>query len=344
MNTPRLVLLWLLLGLLATPLMARGYVRIPNGPVERLEVVKQVQGSLDRADFAALDALATEWWKTSARFSDGTWKLSAFFYVMVPKRAKTDPWTWPDRIALFERWQAALPASAVPRTLIARAWVAYAWEARGGGFSDTVTADGWRLMEERLGKARAFLKENESVVKGHPGYYWTLFTVALGQGWSKREAQALHAEAKRAVPGFFDFDFARANFLLPKWYGERPNEWHAFARSLVGDPATDDGWEAYTRAVWATAGPGTKSTPTARESGAAWADLQRGFEVIMARYPGCAWNLNVYAYYAVQFEDRATARRLFTELAGRCATTPWGTLNGFREAEAWANAEPAGQP
>ncbi|MFO1465163.1 MAG: hypothetical protein U1F35_01755 [Steroidobacteraceae bacterium] len=48
-------------------------------------------------------------------------------------------------------------------------WRSMAWKARGDGFSNTVTPEGWKLFEERLAKARKLMDEAESFAATNPG-------------------------------------------------------------------------------------------------------------------------------------------------------------------------------
>src|SRR5947208_3100684 len=59
-------------------------------------------------------------------------------------------------VAAMER--SPQPRSAVLAALGARA-VEAAWGARGGGWANTVPAEGWKVMGEELAKARALLEE-----------------------------------------------------------------------------------------------------------------------------------------------------------------------------------------
>src|SRR5256885_14723409 len=72
----------------------------------------------------------------------------------------------------------------------------YAWHARGSGFANTVTKEGWRLFSERLAKAQQLLDESVDFEPKCPMWWLARMTLARGQSWSWDDYERLFQEAK----------------------------------------------------------------------------------------------------------------------------------------------------
>lgn len=99
-------------------------------------------------------------------------------------------------------------------------FVRAAWDARGKGFADTVTPEGWRGFSEALAKARDNLAEAWKLEPKYPESASLMITVAMGGAAAPNENERVWFD--RAVAGQLDFGDAYDNFgysLLPRWNG-----------------------------------------------------------------------------------------------------------------------------
>jgi hypothetical protein len=323
----------------AWPATAQKLEPLVEGSAQRREFIQAVRQLVTQEDFATLDLMAEKLWRERSRLPEGVWKLTLFYTalnVSSANRAKAD---WPGAFARFERWQKARPESASAKIGHAEALTAYAWQARGGGYANTVNDESWKLFAERLQQARKLL-DSDPALKGWPGYYETMMTVALGQGWRRSEYDRLFAAAVKLAPDYETFYFRKAYFLQPKWFGTSEDEWHRFAIASAKSLEKEHGQSFYTRIVWATIGSGPTSKVAAmKKQRIDWPRMRQGFQDLAREYPDSLWNQNAFCYYACAAQDRATARELFQELKGRYASTLWGGAESFRKAQAWAMAE-----
>jgi len=232
-----------------------------------------------------------------------------------------------------DRWEKKYPGSITAQIVHARMLVNYAWEARGAGWADTVTDEGWGVFFERLNEARAMLDKNPKA-KSCPGYYSTMMTVALGQSWPRDDFDRLFAEAVSLAPDDEVLYFRKSYFLQPKWYGQ-PGEWLKFAAEAAASTSSQLGMELYTRIVWSTIGTG--NIRALQQNGVDWPKMRQGFEDMARRYPGSLWNKNAYCYYAYAAHDRDTVRRLMVELQGQYEPAIWRSEGLFETAMAWAD-------
>ena len=100
-------------------------------------------------------------------------------------------------------------------------------------------ARGWQLFAQRLARAQKILHDVRDWQPKCPMWWLVYMQVALGQGWSRSDYENIFTEAKAFEPQCWDYDVARAHYLLPRWHGQ-PGDW---------EYATDE--ETSGSAVWA---------------------------------------------------------------------------------------------
>lgn len=104
----------------------------------------------------------------------------------------------------------------------------HAWDARGGGFADTVTVEGARLLEERLTAAERALTTAYELDPDRPHAPTHMLTVCKGRNRPRPEMEPWFERALRADPDNFQACNAKLEYLQPKWHGT-PEEHIAFA-------------------------------------------------------------------------------------------------------------------
>jgi len=237
--------------------------KIEDGGPERAEFVRAVRQLFLDEEYELLDQMADKLWQEKTRFADGCWKLP-FFYKAFRVEGRDSKVNWHEWWARYGRWEKKYPQSATARVMHAWTMMNYAWEARGGGWADTVSKEGWQLFAERIKIGRDILDSDPSLKKV-PGYYEVMMTVALGQSWPREKAEDLFIEAAVLARDYEEFYFYRANFLQPKWYGKE-GEWLRFADEAA--EATKEAWGRafYARVVWATLGLPDKNVSKMKRS------------------------------------------------------------------------------
>lgn len=109
-----------------------------------------------------------------------------------------------------------------------------AWKARGSGWANTVTAEGWKGFEDHLVKARAALTQAWKLHPQRPLAPCHMITVAMGDS----DANEMRVWFDRAIEGQLDLQSAWNRMqtgLLPRWHGS-----HA-ALLALGVRAVDTG-------------------------------------------------------------------------------------------------------
>ena len=280
--------------------------------------------------FDELEALATQLRAERTRFGNGSWKIDEF-YESLGCRSDEPETMWQLHESIHEHWEAAKPRSITAQVAHANFLTEYAWHARGSGFAKTVTKEGWRLLSERLAKAKELLDKSADLEPKCPMWWLAYLSVAQGQGWSRDDFETLFEAAKTFEPEFWWYDITKGYYLLPRWYGH-DGDWE-YALSLEVDRRKGVGLEAYARVVDKLK---AYYKNIFRESRASWAATRDGFELMRQRYPVSLEILSDYCRVACVAEDRAVARKLFDELSGRVLKSTWRDQNNFRRWRNWA--------
>lgn len=244
---------------------------------------------------------------------------------------------WTNYSAKMERWSQAFPKSVFPRVVRAKLLTSYAWEARGSGYADTVTQEGWRLFEERLRQAHDILVEAEKLGGSDPELYSAWMTVALGLGWPKPKLDELFNKGIALDLNYMQLYYNKAYYLLPRWHGE-PGDWEAFAKEVGDKRGGEDGDHLYMliarRHAW------TEKDDFFKNTKFSYARMKRGFEARAKLRPNSNLDRNWYCYFACLAKDKTTARALFDQIGSSWDRSVWSNEGRFRQWQQWASPRP----
>lgn len=312
----------------------------PDGPSARDTLAKTARSAFLSGDYSQLEKTADDLRRTKARFPEGVWKLPSFYDGLKPKYGNNSHPDWEGWFAKLDAWKAAFPDS--PTQMVARAEVLvnYAWDARGGGYGNTVTAEGWKLLAERLAQARQVLEEAEKLPVRDPQLYLTMQTVALGESWDHDRYEALFDKAVKAEPTYYHYYFSRTTAELPRW-GGGPDSWIDFAEKAARDYDPEEGLAIYTRVFWSHAGAVGGDFKNPRID---WKKVRQGFRDIEKKYPDSNWNLNNFCRFACLADDRETAHELFGRLGDAVSIPAWGSRTAFEGWRRWSDPVQAPSP
>lgn len=107
-----------------------------------------------------------------------------------------------------------------------------AWEARGSGYANTVTDQGWEKFRTHMTEANYLLGEAWRMNPSNASTAYQMMRLELGQGrgWPQMEQWLNRAMALN--PGYYDAADLAALYLEPRWYGSE-EEALEFARSCI---------------------------------------------------------------------------------------------------------------
>ena len=273
--------------------------------------------------FEELERKADELHAIRAVFSNGSWKI-AQFHDALGCRDDEPEGMWQLHDTIHQEWIAAYPDSITARVAYADFFVDYAWHARGSGYANTVSRDGWKLFEERLAKARDILAAARTLPMKDAVWWSVSLRVALGQNWSQDDYDVLMKEAKDYSPVFWGYDIARTYSLLPRWHG-KPGDWEDYA--LMVSRAEDGlGPEIYARIVMNLAG---YYENIFEDSKASWPKTREGLEAMRKKYPDFREVTNWAAKLAVLAKDYPEASRMFALLGNSYDPGAWRNAEQF---------------
>jgi hypothetical protein len=238
---------------------------------------------LQDKQFAKLDEIASSLRQKPEVLPSGYWTLDDFYSDLSDVERSDSDRKWQEYFSLLDAWIKASPQSPTPKIAKAGALVDYAWKARGGGYANTVSDDGWRLMKERLQQADELLKAANALPVKCPHMYYEWQTVALGQGWELKQYDHLIADAQKNYPTYAPALMHKTYFVQPRWHGKEGDA-ETFMKQAADKVGGTDGDILYARLVWYLQSLNLSDKFFA-ENKVDWKRTERGMQAIIKRYP-----------------------------------------------------------
>ncbi len=202
---------------------------------------------------------------------------------------------------MFENW----PDAYTTLLLKGEAYVQLAWAARGPGFANTVTDEGWRLFKERLVVAENALTNAWQMNPTDSRIADNMVDVELGQGGGRDRMELWFNRAMALNPNDYQACSRKLLYLMPKWYGSA-NDMLEFGREC----ATNLQWGAnvplilldahyFIDTMW------TNETDQADywKRPGVWPDVQMAYERFFQANPNATGRYYQYAFYAYKCEQ-----------------------------------------
>jgi len=302
---------------------------------ERIRLKAKTVALLEAKDYDKLDELANGLRASKTSWPNGHWEL-ANFYSGLETSNKSPDVSWETRIASLQDWITNRPQSINARVALAYSLVGYAWDARGSGWADSVTEEGWRLMGERLNQAAKTLEDAGQLEAKCPVFWSVRMRVGLGLSIRKTEFKALFDDAMRAWPDYSAYYYLRAYYLLPRWFGE-PGEWESDLTKSADKIGGIEGDVLYAEVLWCmyeTIGTGKFF----RENSLSWPRANRGLDAIEKKSPGSLEAVSLHAVLAVLAGDKEQARKCLAQTAGKVDLAAWRSKQYYISCVNWAFA------
>ena len=321
--------------IMSIPIGSLASEKVVDGPVARNQIKITVQSLFYQEKFAELESMADEFRKSKARLPEGVWKLQ-FFYEGLGTKDRS-PEGWKKLFGITEKWLKQSPDSITARVVAAGAWIDFGGEARGKGYADSVSDEGWRILAASNEKAFKLLEAKSSEgTDDCPQRYYYLLTIARSQGWGRAQFEYLFNEAVTFEPTYYSFYIIKAKYLLPRWYGE-DGEWQQFAEDAVRLTPESEGKSAYMRIVGSLLLSTDITSPS--DPRLSWSLLKQGYLDVEQNFPNSRWNLNVFCKWASKFGDKETARQLFKRIGDDPYIEAWGGRAEYDRWRKWAGEQ-----
>ena len=291
-----------------------------DGPAAMYAVSWAAEQHFSRSQYDELDEMFAELSDSDQRLDDGRWPIAGFTSGITDFISSHKDWDWME--ANIAAWKIRNRRSIAAAIVEAQYWITYAWDARGEGFANTVTPEGWELFRGRLDIARSVLDSSKSYASVSPLWYDKYLEVANAQGWSREEIQILFEEAVEKEPYYYDHYFSMTRYLQPRWHGDFSaiEEFARWAASSTGDV---EGKSLYSRIYWYLDQSEAVDFNLFQDSFASWEVMKAGFHDLMERHPNSYWNMNNFAVFACRAGDRDTYTALRPQFKGREFHMAW---------------------
>ncbi len=284
----------------------------PAGRKPKAEVLKQLDGEIP--NLLTLYAATAESLPTSTiAFVDLCDELSDFITTVRGSR----------KVALELMGQALANASPSLKALDAAIGTTnYAWDARGSGYSNTVTEDGAKLFHERLLAAHAIL---ETAWENDPTdalICAQMITINLGLNGERKIMERWWQRAMRADPHNPKATNNKMYYLEPKWHGS-DEDMIDFGRLLLKQGQWEDRFPLQLISAHNKAARYDNIDLYYRQPDV-WPDLEQAFSGFLKRFPDQIGERSRYASYAYKAEQWAIANAQFEILQNK---PRWGIFS-----------------
>jgi hypothetical protein len=295
-----------------------------------------VRAMLERKQFEALDDLANELDRTKARFAGGDWKSYRFQQALgAPAGGCNDTDEhWALLLETLKRWHEQRPASMAAAIAIADASVGYGWKARGGGFADTVTDEGWRLLRERMAPAEGIVTDAAGRGAKTPEWYRVMIDLGRAQSWDRARVDGLFDEAVALEPRYLHAYSAMARYLMPRWQGEE-GDWERFAERSADRLGDREGSVVYSHIAWQIS-KYYRGADFYKQNRVSWPRIKQGFIDREALHGYSLRNLNAFCQLAGAAADRETTRALLARIGDAWDADVWKERKYFDGYRKWA--------
>lgn len=214
--------------------------------VARDQLKSQAAALLQTKNYDEIDKIAARLLQSRATLPDESWQLDAFalgLCIAPPGEA-----AWQANNARLQAWHRARPNSNLARLMLGRSWSDGSGRARGEEAADKVSPAQWAQMNQRLAQAAPLLSASIKDIKRTPLVFSTLQDWALLGQVPRPAYEKAWKQATTAFPDYTEFYITKAQFLMPRWYGQ-PGEWEAFAKNSADKLGGARGDKLYARIV-----------------------------------------------------------------------------------------------
>ncbi len=302
----------------------------PELSLESTSHLSKVEEALLAGDYDELDRIADLDRREKSRLAGGDWKLHVFYSELDRPLGKDQGSE--EHLQHLEAWVKARPESITARVALATSYTRWAWVARGHDYASKVTPEASRLFHERTQRAAEVLASAQNLKTMCPQWYLESQAVQLAQGASPEQARDLFERAVQFEPGYFYVYGARANYLLPKWYGKDGD-----AARFMGESAdklgSDQGDLLYFQMATYMIRRGSNDVSPKQFD---WQRIQRGYAALVTQYGATRRNRNELAFMAWRYGDAIVAHQQFAAIGDNWSRSVWFDRESFDRARDWS--------
>lgn len=310
---------------------------------ERSRIIARSAEMYQLGRFEPLERLAREYRSQKSRTGSGVWKLT-WLYAGIPwypPHGARDQLYWDTVEIKSKHWIERYPDSPTAHIAYAGTLLAHGSSIRGESWARDVQPENWAPYLAYVAKARRYLELHKDIAADDPHWYVLMLSVARHEGWSRPDFYELLQEASARHPSYYPIYFEAADYLLPKWHGDRA-QLDRLVELAVSRTKEREGMTLYARVYWYLAQVEYGDTMF-DHSLIEWDLMEQGIDEILSHYPD-QWNINHFAKFACLAGDLDKARELLARMEGKPLVQAWGDWGGFPMCDAMAHGRPVPPP
>lgn len=289
--------------------------------------------ALVHRDFDLLDRAADAARASKEKVAGGDWKLSKIYDGLEEPFAATSDYEWKQHLQLLKEWTTAKPNSLTAPVALAQCYVLFGWRARGGDYADKVSAENWKLFDERLREAyMVLMTAADRGRKLCPAWFSVMQQIALSKGWKRETYDEIFATAVKYEPTWYDYYRHKVIYLLPQWHGQ-PGELADYVNSFAQDA---NGAMLY---FLLTESAGSYDWKEKQKPATYYDVFKKGFLELQKKHGANLRDTNWACYKALLANDRSFARELFAQLKDNADLRIWDTKKFFDDAKQFASIQ-----
>ncbi len=288
-------------------------VQCDEGDLKSFDDGSVIPNAFHNSHFDQLEKLYSTWRHENAMYADGISKISLLCKSLSRTIGGAEI---KYSLGKIKNWQKKSEDSFLSRYAEAAYWRSAAWNARGNGYANTVTKEGWILYGERLKRSLEILNQMQANASEHPCWHPLKIDVMIELGAPLTEIRSVFSKAIANFPEYHDTYFSMGRAYSPLWGGSRKS-FDAFVREVVDKTRDFEGEAFYARLYWTV--DADNNIPFHNESSQypKWKNLKAGYTDLMKKYPDSQWNKNRFAEIACRTNDSQLYRQLRTNIDGQ---------------------------
>ena len=294
-------------------------------------VVKTAAHLLLNEKFRELDCLTDSVRTSKERLAGGVWTLHLLYNGLRAPQLHPTEEDWKTHMALVQKWVGAKPKSITARVALAESYMDWGYNARGSGYSNTVSESGWRLFEERNRKAKRVLEEASKLPTQCPEQYLAMQNAITLVDDDASEQRAAFDRAIKFEPDYHYYYRIYTQYRQTKWGGE-PGEVAKFMQQEADKLGGDAGDMMY----FQTALNLVCGCQSDKELDLSWPRIKKGFAATENKYGKSLKALNQMASMAGSFNDAIAANDYFSRIGEQWDEEKWVEYKYFDRARQWA--------
>ncbi len=289
--------------------------------------VAAVSDLLVKEDFDELERLGDRLRKERTRSKNGNWQLEYYYDNLCRWWTGFKPSREQWLHAKLDKWREAKPDSVKPLVAKSEAYMWFAWEARGEGYSYTVTEEGWREFDARMDKAVELLDEAVATDPCNPEIYTMLVSIGKARSMDRAEMEAIFEKGLKAERFYIPLYYQMALASMPRWGGS-VGDLEKFMERAVELTRESEGESMYARIVDLTS---MYFTPTEfkEQFNVPYERLKQSYWDLVKRYPQDMYYLNSFCYWAYTEDDLETAIKLRDMFGDNIIGRAWRELRNY---------------